>query len=246
VTYPSNGRWASGKTWIIKHDESRTFIVVYMLLAVLLSVILSLFWLVVVVAAHLTFELVRQSHYFPGQSRKILSESIWEIKLDVAFILFSFVIAVYIDLILGIAGLGEASRMARAGRLGLRDGAEFGAFERGIRGVMLSADDIARTTSTALDRKGVKMTGRQEKVSSKAAHADRMEKLDDYVQQAVPTGEKSPAFVPTGKRWTRGDLGTVAFGGLCVVLLVLAPWLVGFSYEQLLDIIVKSLEPFPS
>jgi hypothetical protein len=153
----------------------------------------------VIVATHLAFELLRQSHHFPGQSRKILSESLWEIKLNVAFILFSFIIATYIDLILGIAGLGAASRMARAERLGFRGGVEFGGFERGVRGVMLSADDIARTTSTALDRKGIKITGRRGRVSSEAAYTDRIGMPGDYIPQGMSPAKESRASVPTGK-----------------------------------------------
>ncbi len=44
------------RRWLVMHDDQWTFIVPYIGLAVLLSALISLFWLVVVVAVHFALE----------------------------------------------------------------------------------------------------------------------------------------------------------------------------------------------
>ncbi len=46
--------------WIVEHDERWSFLAPYMLLAVTLAIFWGLFWLVVVVAVHLAFEIIKQ------------------------------------------------------------------------------------------------------------------------------------------------------------------------------------------
>ncbi len=41
--------------WIVNHDDRKSFVILYILLAVLLSAFVSLFWLCFVVGVHYTF-----------------------------------------------------------------------------------------------------------------------------------------------------------------------------------------------
>lgn len=124
------------RRWIIEHDESWIFLTLYIGLAVVLSIWISLFWLAVVVTVHGAFEYVRQRHnerHWPLVHARVA----WELKLDIALVIFALALAVYMEVIFGLAGLGSAARAAQAG-------ARFAVWERSIRGVLLTLDDAAQ------------------------------------------------------------------------------------------------------
>ena len=50
------------RDWVLNHDDSWIFIILYVGLAVVLSLWISLFWLLVVVAGHFVLEWIRQRH----------------------------------------------------------------------------------------------------------------------------------------------------------------------------------------
>jgi len=242
-----NERLGSAHTWIVNHDESRTFKVLYIVLAVVLSIFLSLFWLVVIVAVHLVFELVRQHHHCSGCARKIVGRSFWHLKLDLSFIAFSFVVDAYMGVLFGIAGLGGVSRIGRVGRVGIRTGARLGGYEKAIRGVMLSADDIARTTSAAI---GIRGDMKNEK--SGIAPEDSGVVEEQVSTPATPGSEEQPVLPETTGssqdlevKWTQSGYASIFFGIICVALLFLTPWLIGMTYDELLQIIMQDLQPFP-
>ncbi len=128
---------SSLRQWILDHDDRWLFIITYITLAVVLSIWISLFWLVAVVAAHGALEWVRHQH-FDARPRGIVIRVLWELKLDIALIILALVVTVYMEFILGLAGL---SGVARAG---LSSGARFAGWQRAIRGVLLSVDDAAQ------------------------------------------------------------------------------------------------------
>lgn len=113
----------------------------------MLSIWISLFWLVLLVGVHGLLELLRQRTVDPAPLG-VASRVAWELKLDLALVLFALVVALYIDLVLGVAGLGGAARVcAQAAARG-------GAWARGIRGVLLSIDDAAQLARAAAGRSG--------------------------------------------------------------------------------------------
>lgn len=127
--------------WIHTHDDSTVFTVLYIGLALVLSIVLGLFWLVVVVALHGLLEILRQRRlhpWWPG----VLSRTLWELKLDIGLILFAFVVTLYMDVVLGVAGLNAALRA------GTRGCARVLAWQRGIRAAALSLDDAAQVART--------------------------------------------------------------------------------------------------
>lgn len=131
------------KKWIVNHDDSNLFLFLYISLAVILSIAISLFWLVVVVLIHFIFECIKQ-HELKKGFKGILIRSSWELLLDFGLIFFALVIALYMDIILGAAGIGAG---ARAGAQTLsKAGARFAGWQRAIRGILLSLDDVAQLT----------------------------------------------------------------------------------------------------
>lgn len=123
--------------WIIEHDDRWLWTILYIGAAVILSIWISLFWLVVVVGVHAVIEWFRQ-RYFDRRVVGIVARVAWELKLDLALVLFALVVAVYTEVILGAAGLGGAARV------GAQAAARGGAWAKGIRGVLLSIDDAAQ------------------------------------------------------------------------------------------------------
>jgi hypothetical protein len=133
------------REWIINHDESWLFTLTYVGLAVVLSIWISLFWLVVVVAMHFLLEWIRQSH-FSTEPGEVFLRSVWELKLDIALVLFALALTAYMEVVLGVAGLGGAAR------LGLQGGARFAGWSRVLKGVLLSLDDAAQIGRAVLMR----------------------------------------------------------------------------------------------
>jgi hypothetical protein len=108
-------RWERLGEWVRHHDESWIFVAIYIGLAVGLSVFVSLFWLVVVGAFHLTLELMRQSWYRETWTSTVL-HAWWEIKMDVGLILLALTLVLYLEVVLGLLGLQSAARAAAATR----------------------------------------------------------------------------------------------------------------------------------
>lgn len=208
------------QTWIIRHDDSWLFTVGYVSLALVLSIWISLFWLVVVVAGHFFLEWFRQSHY-AGEVTTILLRALWEIKLDIALVIFALVLTAYLELLLGLAGLGGAAR------LGLASGARVAGWSRAIRGGLLSLDDAAHVMRMA----GRRMTGSKESGSNPTS------------QDANAVSRQIPA--PWSK-WNWGDRLSVSFGALCLMLILAAPFLTHHTYGTLSAALLTDLHPFPS
>lgn len=121
---------------VLFHDESKVFVFGYVAAAVLLAFWLGLFWLAMVVLVHLVFELVKQYHY-DRRPLPVLTRSLWELKLDIGLVLFGIVIGLYMGVIIGAAGIGAA------GRVGVQAATRVGIWQRALRGVLLTLDDVA-------------------------------------------------------------------------------------------------------
>lgn len=124
--------------WVKNHDDSSLFVYTYIAAAIILSIAISLFWLVLVVMVHLFFELLKQ-YFIRDTYTGAIKKALWELKLDFGLILFSFVLAIYLDVILGAAGIAAATRAGAqsVSRISIR----FIGFQRVIRGIVLSIDE---------------------------------------------------------------------------------------------------------
>lgn len=214
--------------WVVEHDDSKLFLALYIGLAVVLSIWISLFWLVAVVAVHFGFEVVRQLRYQPGP-RQVVLEALWELKLDIALVLFALALTLYMELVLGVVGLQGAARVGAASRVATR----FAGWERTIRGLLLSVDDVAQVV------RAVAMRRRAAAVPADAAPA---------VAAAVP----STRAVGAGSRWaswagtyTAGAWISLGLAAACTLLILAAPWLTPHSAATAVATLATELRPLP-
>jgi hypothetical protein len=205
--------------WILTHDDSKLFMALYIGLAVVLSIAIGLFWLVVVVAVHFGFELIRQRSQHKNWLR-VFAEAFWELKLDVALVLFAFVISLYMDIVLGAAGLGGAARLGAAAA---RSGARFAAWHRIIRGVLLTVDDAAQVVRAVSVAKNNKDNSHDE-------------------DKPGETGPVHP-FGSWAGTWGRGDWIAVVLGLVFIALLALTPFLTEHTYPSALALLAEELHP---
>jgi hypothetical protein len=219
------GRLAGVHEWVVRHDESRLFVVAYVGLAVVLSIWIGLFWLVAVVAVHLAFEVVRQRTRHASW-RGVVAEALWELKLDLALVLFALVISLYMEVVLGVVGLQAAARAGAAAQAGLRGGARFAGWQRILRGILLSVDDAAQVARFAAAR-GRAGTPAEEEA---AAGGDA---------ETYPWG-------PWGAPWGRADRIALGLGAVCVLLLAAAPLLTHHTFGSALATLAAELYPFPA
>lgn len=205
------------RNWILNHDESWLFIIGYIGLAVVLSIWISLFWLVAVVAVHFVFELLRQQQLRTSPAAVIL-ETLWELKLDMALVLFALVISLYMEVVLGVVGLQSAARAGAATQASLRGGARFAAWQRIIRGVLLSVDDAAQVVRVA------------------GGGGD----------EAEPE-EEEPASMWGGwaGRWGKVDWISISLGLASLALIFLAPFLTHHTFDSAWLTLAAELHPWP-
>lgn len=196
------------KTWIINHDDKKLFVVLYISLAVILSIWLGLFWLCVVVGVHYLFEVIIQlDRKLPVH--RALALGVWEVKLDIFLIILALLVSIYMDVILGAAGLSAGARTAATA------GARFAAWQRVIRVIALSVDDLAQAVRGFLPRR--KTVGSQE-------------------------GQPAEATVAPGLL-TKGDYATLTFGALCLFFLFAAPLFTDYTMADVFQIVLDDLRP---
>jgi len=204
--------------WVVDHDDSWLFTISYVSLAVVLSIWISLFWLVVVVGIHYAFEWVR--HRRQHDSRwMIAATAMWHVKLDLVLIVFALCLTAYMDVLMGVAGLGGAAR------LGLQSGARLGGWARALRGILLSLDDAAQVARVA---------------AAKLARSSNGQVDDELAAADLPAPQQPPWY-----RWSWGDHVTIWFGAFCLILIVLAPWLTDKTAVEVCWELLMDLHPFP-
>ncbi len=217
MSEPSGGtirRWSRARVrlrrWLVEHDDRTLFTVLYITLALVLSMAISMFWLAAVVAVHGVLEywtLGRQ-----GIRDQRLGRTLWHIKLDIMLVLAALWIGLYIDLMFGVAGLSAAARS------GAQAGARVVAWQRTIRGIMLTVDEAALAAKAAAGKAG--------------GGPDR-----SRVREAPPRPWRQP--------WGWGDHLTVFTAAAFLVLIALSPVFTDHSLAEALAILGRDLHPWP-
>jgi hypothetical protein len=203
------------RQWIEDHDDRLSFVILYIGGAVALSILLNLFWVIVLMLAHFALEIVRG--HLLGAKRP-LAHALWEVKLDIALVLFALVVALYADHVLALLGLGQAARAGQAAR-GLQAAARFGIIERTLRIVVLTADDAFRLVQAAL------------KLRSRSAAT------------AAPAPLATAPATSGGTGLGTGDIVSLAFGAVCLALILLAPDIIGTTPDAVASQVLHEVSP---
>jgi hypothetical protein len=207
------------RDWIVRHDDSRAFVLLYVVLALVLSIAIGLFWLLALVGVHLAFEYVCARHRGAG-ARRAAAEALWALKLDLALVLFALTLSLYLKYVFGLLGLQAAGRAASAAQAGVRGGVRFAAWERVVHGFLITVDDMARGVRAVAVLRG----------------------------QGAGKGAAAPEPVPAAaaRRLGRGDVLTLVFGGACLALILAAPWLGYAGWTEAFATLAAELRPFPT
>lgn len=177
-----------------------------------LTMVLSIFWLVAVVAAHAALEwfaLGRQ-----GVRDHRAGRVLWHLKLDIGLTLVALWLGLYLDTLFGMAGLGAAARA------GAQTTARFIAWQRTIRGVLMTVDEAAHVVKAVAMRKRGKVSNAPE---------------------AAAPDPRPPWRLP----WSRGDKFAVFFTLTWAVLILLAPVLTDHTVSSALSVLAADLHPWP-
>ncbi|NCC31082.1 MAG: hypothetical protein EOM24_03550 [Chloroflexia bacterium] len=230
--------------WILEHDDSLIFNLLYLGLALILSMTLGLFWLIAVVGIHAILEVTRQ-YYRSSRWGFAVAETIWELKLDLALILFAFVLAVYLDYIFGIAGLSAGSRaVAQTAGQASRAGSRVVLWQRLIRGFFLSLDDIALAIRAFAGRLRGKTTPVAPAQPEVTAGLVAETPATPEATNATNTQPPEPLRTSWQHPYSRGDYASLGFGGVCLLMLFIAPGVLNETYADVWQIIVDELRPF--
>lgn len=199
--------------WIAAHDDSWLFIVLYVGLGLVLSMTISLFWLVAVVAAHAVLE------WFALDGKGIrdhrLGRVLWHLKLDIGLVLVALWLGLYIEVLFGLAGLGAAARA------GAQTAARAVAWQRAIRGVLMTADEAAHVVKAVATRNGGK-------------------------RKPEPEAEGADHRIPWRRPWSRADKFALAFTTTWAVLILLTPLLTDHTVASTLGVLASDLHPWPA
>jgi hypothetical protein len=204
--------------WIEEHDDRLSFVVLYISGAIVLSIVLNLFWVIMLMFGHFILEILRG--YLLKVKRPFL-HALWEVKLDIGLVLFALVVALYAEHVLALLGLGQAARAGQAVR-GVQTAARFGIVERALRIVVLTMDDLARLVQAAIK------FGRR---STEPATA----RPNRHVHSDVDPGlNSSPGL---------GDMMSLSFAALCLFLIVLTPSMTGTTSAEVGLHVLQELSP---
>lgn len=218
------------------HDERWSFVLLYLGLAVGLSVFVSLFWLLVVAGLHFGLECGRQAHYREGRA-EIAGHALWEVKLDIGLVLLALTLVLYIDVVLGLLGLQSAARAGAVTRAGARIGSRAAAWERNIRTFLLTVDEMARLAYAAvMVRKG------ERGLATKPPPAETPGPAEE-VDSASSAAEPSPGW---RGRWGMADRIGLLLVVAGVLLLLAAPLLTPHDWRTAFIAIATELSPFRS
>jgi hypothetical protein len=216
--------------YIVDHDNRWSFIIAYIALAVILAIVINLFWLILVVAAHGLFEWITQRQFVRDRIG-IAMRVLWELKLDIALILFALALEVYIEMVLGMVGLSAAARA------GAQTGGRFVALQNALRGTLLSIDDAAQVV-----RMVAKRGGDEEGTDGQVALAGEEEEELDFEQSLADSGGR---LGPWSGEYVLGDWFSIGFSILCLGLILVGPLLTPHDWSSMMEALGGQLDPWP-
>ncbi len=207
------GEQSIPKNFIKNHDESWVFICLYIGLAVSLSMFISIFWLIAVAFFHGCIEWA--SLRMKGLRNGIFNKVLWHLRVDIVLILFALWLGVYIDAIFGILGLGALVRSsAQIGSRAL-------AWQRTIRGVLLTLDDAIQFVKALAMKNGTKASKTHCHTGSKEAIYSDESSISKY------------------------DIALISIGGILTASILLAPAMTSMTPYEVIEKLSNDLHPWP-
>ncbi len=215
--------------WIEHHDERWSFILLYVGGAIALSVYTNLFWVVLLMLGHFGLEVWR--HVIIKVNKPVI-HALWHVKLDIALVFFALVVALYADMVMAALGLGQAARAGQAVR-GAQMLTRFAIIERGLRIFFLTVDDLARVAHIIWKTFGKRG---QSVAVTEAAMEDAREKIRQ--EEPMPVHGIWP-----WQSFSKGDIFSLGFGSLCLLLIIMAPAITGHGVSETLAVLLDELRP---
>lgn len=218
-------------SYIINHDEKLTFNIAYITLSIVLSLVFSLYWLIVIVMLHLFLDIYVSmrggKHFF-----KAVLTGMWKMKLDFVLILFSIVVFIYLEAMIG-ALLGQGGKAIKGAR--------------GVKGA-------ANASKLGTEVKIVSQTGKALKTGERIAKL--LKSVGPKTLAAIRTvlnfADDVPRFIilwskkeTTEKEYfkiSRGDIVTIGFGIIFLTMILIFPFIFDLSFSESLDFILRSLK----
>lgn len=221
--------------YIIDHDNRWSFIIAYISLAVILAIAINLFWLCMVVAVHGLFEWIKQREETEDRLTVFMGV-LWELKLDFGLILFGLALEVYMEMLLGVVGLGHAARA------GVQAGGRFAVWQNVLRGTLLSVDDAAQVVRMV----GARASGDEDGDLDILDGPDVESAVVAEKQAPQPAPEKVSRLGPWTEKYGRGDKLSIGFGLICLAFILFGPMLTPHDWSSMLITIGSELHPWPS
>lgn len=193
--------------WAVTHDDRWLFTGLYIGLSVILSIAISLFWLLAVVLAHAALEWLSLRNNDEDQK---IAKIFWHLKLDFGLVLFAICLGIYMEAVFGLVGLGAAARS------GAQISTRFVVWQRTVRGILLTLDDVAQVSRAAFTKK----TG-----------------PDDP--------EPSAQLPPWRLKWGAGDWISLTLLAVCLSLIVFSPVLLNQGVWNVFLVVAAEMHPWP-
>jgi len=225
-------------SYIINHDEKLTFNIAYITLSIVLSLVFSLYWLIVIVMLHLFLDIYVSmrggKHFF-----KAVLTGMWKMKLDFVLILFSIVVFIYLEAMIG-ALLGQGGKAIK-GAQGVKGAAN--ASKLGTEVKIVSQTGKALKTGERIAR-FVKYVGPKTLAAIRTVlnFADDVPRFIILLRKRSNEGKKNETTEKEYFKISRGDIVTIGFGIIFLIMILIFPFIFDLSFSESLDFILRSLK----
>lgn len=232
--------------WIVLHDRSVVFALLYVSLTIFLSVYVSYFWLIALVGLHLVLEWLKKGYLGYGGGWHRTAWTIWDTKFDIALVFLALTLLSYTGVAAGMAGAQSATRVGllggRLSAVGARVSPMLARFARAgvvLRAMGIRAVDLFFSARVILFRK---------------ADMARATKEEAFLARdlSAPADNEPPELsgeIPAHLPWQRALGGYGWFAIMLVVVntiaVIAAPVVTEHTYPSLLEALATKLHPWP-
>ncbi len=238
------------KTWIVNHDRSAVFALVYVISTIVLSVFVSYFWLLALVAVHIMIEWL--SKVYRGY-RYRLAWTLWDVKFDLALVCLAFALLSYTGVSAGVAGAQSVTRVgvfgSRLSALVSRIGflAVVGEYFVWVSRYLTRVLPFVSRFGQYLARFGIKVIDLF--FSARVALFRKADMARAAARKPLSGAGHTMPQVPTELPWQRqlskGDWFAISVIVINLIAVFSAPLITDHSYASLFQSLLAKLHPWP-